>query len=650
MNRASWAVVAAVAVLVVGAGAYLWSDDADEPGRPARPLKDPAKVPAGGDPGQSTGRPPADRSVVGQLCAGGWPRDLAEQFDRLNSECWANRGEWQAVADRLLPRAAALGRSPVALSVIRKRLHLTHLLAWAKDATVLAQVLDKLPDGSPNDQLTVAADLFLRYPDRDDAGLLSVALGANADEVLGLARKGFFAPELLFMFPRDTPVARDYAGWLTDLVRRDLLPGNEATDGQKALYAFLTRQGHDLRRRMADDAKFFDRFRDHLWPQFRRLAEPDKPGEPALWDVYAAIPGLWKVLDRDGGEAWVEKYYQLPAQLLECGEYPEEFHPLIRDALTRDEVELLLLLEACCGKEEVKGGLLDLLRRRPRLEAATFRGILVGLLLTGPAVPEPPPADAPDDAVKAWREQATAAQADAANLRRVKLDWIRKTTDEVILKKEFVPDQSVLARLASFVPGFGIVSLAGKVITGRDVDAMDVFDAGLDVIQGARYLLPAAKAAAAAKTGKLVGRSAARLGKGQLTDQARKQVAQRMSADVNSAVVKGAALSAALASPAARAGGGTRALLKVVSSTAGVAAGSFRRLLDWEVQFVLATGGRTLVSVGLVGGKDLAGSLLGALSRQAVAALTETPATDRDAELAHRRNTHAWWTAHLLDR
>jgi hypothetical protein len=173
------------------------------------------------------------------------------------------------------------------------------------------------------------------------------------------------------------------------------------------------------------------------------------------------------------------------------------------------------------------------------------------------------------------------------------------------------------------------------------VEVLDVVDAGFDVVQLRGLALPKAKG--------LVSKSSAKLVKKEVSDQARKQMSQRMAADVKSSVVRGAALNAVLTSTAARAGSGTRALLKVVTTVADAGKASLSRLLGWQVEFLVTRGGRTLVAINY-GGDDLAAALAGFLARQAVKALTEEPATEQEAERAYRRNTHAWWTAQLLRR
>ncbi len=610
MTRNDWVLAGCVAALAGAAAFFFFSEDADDSVRAKRSQV--AKI----DPKDPTGPDPAARtaSVVDTLCRGGWPKPQAEEFDRLNVQCWPPKhGEWGTVADRVLPRVAGLGRLPAAMTLVRAHPHLAVLLAFAKDPSRTAALLNKFPP----ERVAAANHLFEQYALPDDIDLLVAALERHADVLFELAAKGVTGAEQLFMHPRDGTADDEYDRWLGGLARAHLLPGGGMTDVQKSVLGFLMIQGPRIREKMIADPAFGGQFRDVLWPRFLTVAPP------AEWDTYAALPGLWEVLAHKSGNGaeWVRKYFELPMFLLVGdGAYPQEFHEVIEAALDKDDMELLVALQSCRGEEDF----LHLLRRRPELEKETFRAVLIGLCEL--AAPVGDMADAPE------------AVAALTNTRRNKLRQI-KGWDEIVLKKEFDPKD--LPFLITLIPGVGVLTALDKAIDGRELTADDWISAGVD----AATLI----SLGTAKAGQVVAKVAVGNAKGPAVNQLRNQAVKRMTAKSSSGVprvARGATLGTAMTARA----GTTSAVLKVVGSSTGVAQSSLKRLIDWEVRFVVTRGGKALVSIGLIDGKGIALSLAEILAHKTVAALRDAPRAEQDDERAYRQNAHAYWLTQLLTR
>ena len=616
MNRLSYGFAAAVAVVVVAAAVVLWNGGDD--GGDGTRTKPSGRIKPTAPTGRQT--PHGESLLASELIAAGWTEQAARDYETLNLKIWSKekRDEWANAATVIVPRLCGLAAHPAALQLAADHPHLANLLAASDDPNRLAQLLGSLP----TDRFRDAEELLNVYTHAPDQALLLTALERHADLTFGLKRKEQTAPEQLFMFPHESQAETDYAEWL-NAVLVECSQGATLSDDQRSLLGFLYRSGRSIRERMTADPAFASRFRDRLWPSFRRLAEPDLHGS------YAAMPGLWEVLARDRGESWTQKYYQLPALLLESKHaYPEEFKPLIEAALDADDLDLLIVLEACRGEADFH----ELLRTK--LEPATVRGIL-GKLMT---MIEPP-------ATEKTNAEEDLRQAAASNKRRKELARIRGwLKDELTLKKEYCDWKPPL--LVTYLPGYGVLNLIDKVAAGRDVDPLDVLDAGFDLLTINALLAPA-KTAAGKQATTLLGKSAGGAAKGRVNDAVRKQTVQRLSSNSRSAVARGSLLTTA--TTAAGASRSTTGVLKFVTTATGVGLGSVDRLIKWEVQFIVHHGGRRLVTLSY-GGSDVAASLLQILARKVHENVSFADLTEDQAEKAYRLNTHAWWAAQLLKR
>ena len=302
-------------------------------------------------------------------------------------------------------------------------------------------------------------------------GELAEAVIQDGEMIARLLRRGIFGAELLFLFSREHPSARDYRSWL----QRQLNLRLGGPDEPLASFVHLAlRQVAEIRRRMQTDSRFRDDF-PSLWDRLVNAI-----GSHGL-EFYLEDAEVWSLLALSDGCELLRRWGPLAVRLLFGNRaYPGK----LRDPVIR------LLLD---GDNYSVGALVSLrgepafhhLLARP-LARPLMRSVLARLHEVGP---------------------------DAPNLLQRYREWEDTTFD-----KEFAPSEP---GPVEWLPLYSVYVVAEKLYDGREVTTRDWIEAAVEV--GTTFMpMPGAKAGGVITT-QLGKKAAAKVSTQQAVRQLQKQ-------------------------------------------------------------------------------------------------------------------------------
>jgi hypothetical protein len=384
------------------------------------------------------------RRLEARLCTAGWPAPAASKVIDLNIE-------WFTIHDAENPRGLeiqlkfleTLAAHPTVFPFIENHPEVASLLAGSDDPKSIVEALSSV-DGGNYDAL---ASLFVQHTVAGNCEWLASALCSQAAMIRLLQERGVLGAELLFMYERpqsDTPSSewvQDYDAWLHDELEARLgVPEEELS----AFVQLVHQQGPAIRKRLATNDAFRKRFRADFWPRLNRAAA----GVQGQFELYLGEERIWDLLLLDEGEELLNRTGLLAIDLLygypSDGRtaYPERLRPEVIQILLRQDPAAIQSLLAFRDEP-----LFATVLEKPISDQT--RGILLRNLLRA-------------------RPNHPALLTLYARLPAASLD------DEV------GPPPAGLITWAPFY--YTVYEVPNKLLQGRDVTAMDMFQAALDPV------------------------------------------------------------------------------------------------------------------------------------------------------------------------
>jgi hypothetical protein len=283
--------------------------------------------------------------VVQRLVGAGWTEEAAQAVAALNQDYFAIQSEYPSVLERTLLMLQRLGKYPSVMIAVARHPELAALLAGTPQPRTVADAFaDEACFGA-------VAGMFQVITEPYEQERLAIALADHRRTICSLAAHGVPLPASLFMFPRTSSGADEYARWLDEALDQ-AMSAAQVDELLSSVVAVALNQGADLRRRMNSDDEFRRTFRTQLWPAFVRVADCSrKPkGEcDTSFELIADEPRVWDLLMLPEGELLLERRGLLSVELLvddpDGQSFPPSLRPLAHDMLlTGNDSTLTVLL------------------------------------------------------------------------------------------------------------------------------------------------------------------------------------------------------------------------------------------------------------------------------------------------------------------
>ena len=380
-----------------------------------------------------------------ELIKAGWRKNVAQAVVSLN-KAWFSlvKQTHEHEFSRQINSLKKLGNSVIISQFLHQHPETAGLLALSDNPISLIKVLNKPAC------YNAMINLYALHTNPTEITLLTQALEKHRDLMCKLAYRGILGGEIVFMFPNNNKGATEYDAWLKRVFSKYLW----RSDRQLAeIIAFLIEKGPSIRQRLNKDPKFYNNFRQKLWPALMRVVDNNGAFEQLINDPY-----IWDLLALKEGEILLNKWGLGPITLL-FGEnaYPTDMRPIIISMLLQGDdntVEALFRY-----KNEP---LFRQLIRRP-LSAITQAALASKLVNLCPNYPE----EACPDLTNSLRSLAS-------------------ITNQVALAEEVgvLPPNGAI----TWIPYHGSYYAIKKMTDGRGLSNDDLLNLGLDALS----LVPAA--------------------------------------------------------------------------------------------------------------------------------------------------------------
>lgn len=388
--------------------------------------------------------------MITRLLAAGWTQSAAVAVVDLNQTHFNILAEYPARLESHLEKLERLGEyeNLSILPTLERYPELAALYSGAQSPIQLERAF------VADDCAGIYSGMFQLIIDMDEQNALAEAFQRHETSICALGKQGITAPATIFIFDRDRPGAKEYERWLDEVVSQ-ALRSTHLEDAVTEILAMAINQGEYLRSRLGKDAEFRRQFRARLWPAFVRVTDcSSKPeGEcDTPFELIADEPRVWDLLLQDRGEELLKKGGLLAVEFFtdppEGVVFPSNLRPLAREALLEGNNNTLSALVRF--QEEP---LFRQLMLREDLDAELRQSILGDLNRVCPdTLPQCP------DLEKRMRALGNFSLA--------------------TLREDLAPEPE---GIQTWIPLYSSYYLVKKIAQGRDVSAIDITFATMDV-------------------------------------------------------------------------------------------------------------------------------------------------------------------------
>lgn len=376
--------------------------------------------------------------ALSELLKAGWRENAAKAVVELNKKWFTVlKQEHENDFHHQIKLLKQLNSSAIVSQFLYQHPETAGLLALTDNPTELVKTLNK------PDCYNALTSFYALHPTPTEVEQLTRALQTHQETMCRLAGRGMVGSETVFMFPRNTPGAKEYDAWLEQV----LCKYNQRTSEQLAeIVAFLIEQGQHIRHRLDKTREFYKNFRKNLWPALMRVVDNN-----GAFELLANDPHIWDLLALKEGEFLLNKWGLGPINLL-FGEnsYPADMQPIIIQILLQGDdntVEALL-------KYQDEPLFRDLMRRQ--LSASTQAALANQLANMCPDYPLEACPDLPHH-----------------------LRYFASLSDNSALAEEVGPPPT---GPATWLPFHGSYYAIKKMTQGRELSNEDMLKLGLDAL------------------------------------------------------------------------------------------------------------------------------------------------------------------------
>jgi hypothetical protein len=376
--------------------------------------------------------------VFFELVKAGWRENAAKAVVELNSKWFAIlKQEHDNDFHHQIKLLKQLNSSAIVSRFLSQHPETAGLLSLSNNPTELVKTLKKPAC------YNALISFYALHPTPNEVEQLTRVLERHRETLCRLAGRGMVGTETIFMFPRNTPGAKEYDAWLEQV----LCKYHQRTDEQLAeLVAFLIEQGQNIRHRLDNDSEFYQNFRKKLWPALMRVVDNN-----GAFELLANYPHVWDLLSLKEGEVLLNKWGLGPLNLLFGQDsYSADLQPTIIQILLQGDdntVEALL-------KYKDEPLFRDLMRRQ--LSASTQAALANKLANLCP--------DYPDEACPELPHH---------------LRYFASLSDNTALAEEVGPPPS---GPVTWLPFHGSYYAIKKMTQGRELTNQDMLKLGLDAL------------------------------------------------------------------------------------------------------------------------------------------------------------------------
>jgi len=416
-------------------------------------------------PSQSSSQTDVIGETVRELIRQGWSEDSARAVAEFNGlllkVAWeTDRDQWKKIVDLW----GRLGSKRSLQEKLREMPEYASLLAGVHKAGYDGELIIETILKHWDDRQAIS-NLYLLFCEPDDALMLAKALQREGKLILRLYNKaGLHALPWLLKEPPNDEAGRVYQRWVRqvfeDALDRSARGDDDALDSACVLLEIHSQVVLELLRK---DHSFQENFLDSYWPKFvKTLEEKVEYAETAqerhlLWPIYAADERVWQYYHhlRDKGDDVYhvfDRYGCVAVELMLAPEYRELREEVFSVLHRNDEMILQGLADDRLRKERL---FVELLKRN--LPSWALAAAIQKLLAQPGEIPK-------------------------------RLSYWQRLSNDALLQDLGPPEQGP----QTWIPGYGVYYLFHKWFQGRELDVLDYFGAGVDLIS----IVPVARATA----------------------------------------------------------------------------------------------------------------------------------------------------------
>ena len=280
---------------------------------------------------------------IARLINSGWSRQAATAVIELNMDYFNLLIDEPEQLEAHFQRLERLGRYENLAIMPRLARHpeLAALYAGARIPIELDRAFVN------EDCMGVYAGMFQLIVDPNEQNELVDAFQRHGFNICALGAMGITVPAAIFMFDHTRQGADEYSRWLNKTVSRSLR-SSEPEESVTSIVAFALNRGEYLRNRLGQDNDFRRQFRARLWPSFVRVTDCSRKPEGECdtpLELLAEEPRVWDLLMQDRGEELLAQGGLLAVELFtdppSGAPFPRELRPVASEALMQGNNDTL---------------------------------------------------------------------------------------------------------------------------------------------------------------------------------------------------------------------------------------------------------------------------------------------------------------------